>query len=113
MMMSEHAVLGVWDSGLRIVRVDASGTSESRTATVLDWGFTAGAEAEMKALLRAACSSLAEAGVDDLVIFSSPPSPGRDILVKLARTVERFFVATGPRPSSDSTNGVYVDPVYF
>ncbi|MEO8458066.1 MAG: hypothetical protein ABI559_09660 [Chloroflexota bacterium] len=113
-MISENAVLGVWDSRLRIVRAGASGTTETRTATALDWGFTSGAEAEMEALLRAACSSLTERGVDDLVIFSSPPSLGRDLLVRLARTVERFRVATGgAQPSSDSTNGIYVDPVYF
>ena len=112
--LSKRAVLGVWDSGLRIVRTDASGTTTNRTATVLDWGFEQGADAEMEGLLRGVCATLAARGVDDLVIFSSPPSRGRALLVRLARTVERFRVGTGGiQPLRDSTNGIYVDPIYF
>jgi hypothetical protein len=112
--LSERAVLGVWDSGLRMVRLDHSGESETRTATCLDWGFEPGAEAEIEALLRSACSTLADSGVDDLVVFTSPPSLGRDALARLARRVDRFFVNTpGAAPSKDSTHGLYVDPIYF
>ena len=112
--LSKHAVLGTWDSGLRIIRTDASGTTETRTATALDWGFEPGAEDEMGALLRTACATLAGTGVDDLVVFSSPPSPGRDLLVGLARIVERFRVGTGGRqPTTGTANGIYVDPIYF
>ena len=113
-MLSDRAVLGIWDNGLRIVRTSAFSTRAARTATVLDWGFEPGAEAELEALLRGACAALAAHGVDDLAIFSSPPSPGHDLLVGLARSVERFRVATGGiMPSRDATCGVYADPVYF
>ncbi len=112
--LSERAVLGVWDSGLRIVRVDSSGTATTRAATVLDWGFAPGAEAELEALLRSACSTLAEAGVDDLTIFTSPPSPGRSLFADLARAVRVCRVSTGgPRPRAPEITGTYVDPVYF
>jgi GNAT superfamily N-acetyltransferase len=112
--LSKRAVLGVWDSGLRIVRVAASGTTTTRTASVLDWGFAPGAEAEMEALLRSACSTLATAGVDDLTIFTSPPSRGRSLLADLARAVRICRVSTaGIRPRSPETTGTYVDPVYF
>jgi hypothetical protein len=114
LILSERAVLGVLDSGLRIVRADDSGSTVTRTATALDWGFAPGAEIEMEALLRAACTNLAAAGVDDLVVFSSPPSRGRDLLAGLARAVEGFRVGTGGlQPRTASTSGVYVDPVYF
>lgn len=113
-VLSDRALLGVWDSGLRIVRTEASGSTATRTATALDWGFAPGAEDEMEALLRYACATLAAAGVDDLVLFSSPPSPGRDLLVRLARTIEPFRLGTGGiQPRRDATNGIYVDPVYF
>ena len=113
-ILSGCAVLGVWDSGLRMVRKDAGGSVETRTATVLDWGFEPGAEAEMESLIRSACSTLASAGVDDLVTFSSPPSRGRVLLAGLARSVEPFLVRTGGlMPRDDARNGVYVDPIYF
>lgn len=113
-MLSERAVLGIWDSGLSIVRMSGSGTRAARTATVLDWGFEPGGEGELEALIRSACAELGALGVDDLAIFSSPPSPGRDLLVGLARSVERFRVGTGGvMPSRDTTCGVYVDPIYF
>lgn len=113
-MLSEQAVLGVWDSGLRIVRVDASGTATTRTATALDWGFAPGADAEMEALLRSACSTLAAAGVDDLTIFTSPPSRGRSLLADLARAVRVCRVTTaGVWPRAPETTGIHVDPVYF
>ncbi len=112
--IAERAVLGVWDSGLRIIRSDGAGSTERRSATVLDYGFEPEAEADLEALLRSACSSLQTAGVDDLVIFTSPASRGRDLLARLARSVESFRVQSGgPMPTRDATRGTYVDPVYF
>ena len=100
--------------GLSIVRTSAQGTTKTRTATVMDWGFAPGNESQMEALLRGACTKLAFAGVDDLVIFSSPPSRGRGLLAGLARIVEPFRVFTaGVEPTADATSGVYVNPTYF
>lgn len=113
-VLSEHAMLGVWDSGLRIVRKTASSTTAARTATALDWGYEPGAEDEMQALVRSACASLASLGVDDLLIFTSPPSRGRNPLAGLARAIEPFRVSTlGVPPCADATAGIYVDPIYF
>jgi len=113
-MLTERAVLGVWDGGVRVARTDASGTQSSRTATALDWGFEPGAAAELEALIRSVCASLAAKGTDDLAVFSSPPSPGRDLLVGLAQRVERFRVGTGGiAPSRDAIDGIHVDPIYF
>jgi hypothetical protein len=113
-MLSEGAALGVWDSGLRIVRASADGTKGTRTATVMDWGFEPAAEAQMEALLRGTCARLATEGVDDLVIFSSPASRGRSLLVGHARLIEPFRVFTaGAKPTRNGTDGTYVDPVYF
>jgi hypothetical protein len=114
-MVSADAVLGVWECGLTIVRANAERATKTRTATVMDWGYAPGAEWQMDALLRGACARLASAGVDDLAIFTSPPSRGRDLLAGLARSVERFRVNTtwGARPTVDATHGIYVDPIYF
>jgi hypothetical protein len=81
----------------------------------MDYAFAPGAEAELEALLRAWCGRLAGEGFDSLVIYSSPASPGADMLARLGGGAERFFMWTPgiAVPDGAEARGLYVDAAYF
>ena len=114
---TDRALVGVWPAGdaQRLVTTTGGVRSVSVAAIVLDYAFEAGGEAELEALLRAWCGWLAPRGMDTLVIYSSPGSPGSRLLTGLARTTEQFFMwTTGiDVPPGAETRGLYTDAVYF
>ena len=49
-----------------------------------------------------------------LSIFSSPPSPGAQLIARLADRIEEFvFSFDGREPGDLDECGVYVDAIYF
>jgi GNAT superfamily N-acetyltransferase len=115
--MTDGALAGVWPAGdsLRVVSETGGVRTESVRGVVLDYGFAPGAEGELESLLRAWCGWIGQRGMDALSIFTSPLSPGVELLRSLARDVETFDM-WGPRvvdPVSTAEHGLYVDPIYF
>ncbi|HTX49415.1 MAG TPA: hypothetical protein VME40_08495 [Caulobacteraceae bacterium] len=115
--MTDRALVGVWPAGraLRVVTTTPAGRSVSVSAVVLDYAFDPGAAAELEALLRAWCSRLAAKGMDTLVIYTSPASPGAALIARLARSIGGFFMWTPgiPVPPGAETRGLYTDAIYF
>ena len=115
--MTEQALVGVWpaDAAMRLVTESPSGRSVSLAAVTLDYAFEPGGEAEFAALLRAWCAELARAGMDTLVVYTSPVSPGTGLLTRLARGVEGYFMWTPgiAVPEGASRRGLYTDAIYF
>ena len=115
--LADGAVVGVWPAGdsLRVVSQTRGVRTESVRGVALDYAYAPGAEATFEALLRAWCGWLAARGMDRLSIFSSPPSPGADLLRGLAGEVEAFTMWTPgiDVPPDAEAHGLYVDPVYF
>jgi hypothetical protein len=113
--LGDGAVAGVWASGeTRTSRRDGEVVSSTRAA-VLDYGFATGAEAELEALLRAWCARLSSRGVSHLGIFSSPPSPGFELLSGLGDVAEPYDVCVPSHesPPDLTSTGVFTDAVYF
>jgi hypothetical protein len=106
------AVVGVWSAGesiTLIVETDA-GRSSHRRAIALDFGFRDRCEADFEALLRAWCTMLMERDQDQLAIWTSPASPGRDVIEGLAGELEPFALyTTAPQPPDAALRGWYVD----
>ena len=73
------------------------------------------AEAELEALLRAWCGALVPAGIDTLVIYTSPASPGTRLINGLGRATGEFFTWTpGIKvPADAGQRGLYTDAAYF
>jgi hypothetical protein len=112
--LGASAVVGIWPAGMRLLRESGAAREESVRALVLDFGFAPGAEAELVALLRAACATLTAQGCTHLSLFSSPGSPGRDALTALAVRVEPYTFNMGlPEPDDVTSRGLYVDQLYF
>jgi hypothetical protein len=114
LLLGEQAVVGVWPAGIRILREAQNGREESVRALVIDTGFAPGAEAELVALLRAWCGTLAGRGFTHLSLFTSPGSLGYEALLPLAARVEPYRFNIGlPEPPDVSARGLYVDHLYF
>ena len=114
LLLGERAVVGVWPAGLRVLRETPEGREESMRALVIDTGFAPGAEAELVALLRAWCGTLAGRGFTHLSLFTSPGSLGYEALLPLAARVEPYHFNIGlPEPPDVSARGLYVDHLYF
>jgi hypothetical protein len=115
--MTERALVGVWPAGnaLKVVTTTQAGRAVSVSAVVLDYAFDPGAEAELEALLRAWCGWLAPKGMDTLVIYTSPASPGAELITGLGRSVGGFFMWTPGIhvPPGAETRGLYTDAIYF
>ena len=113
LVVSDRAVVGVWDAGWTITRTGAH-KERRRVATILDWGFVTGDPRALESALRAACRSARAEGVTHLLAYSGPPAPGHDVFERLASEVEYFELSTDiPEPADASERGIYVDPVYF
>jgi GNAT superfamily N-acetyltransferase len=115
--MTSGAMVGVWPAGesLRVVSETKGVRTESLRGVVLDYAFGPGAEREFEALLRAWCGWIQERGMDTLSIFTSPSSPGVEILRLLAREIEPYNMWTPgiAEPPDAHDRGLYVDPIYF
>jgi hypothetical protein len=100
---------------LKVVTETRGVRSESVRGVVLDYAFDPGAEGQFEALLRAWCGWAAARGIDTLSVFTSPASPGVEVLTTLAREVERYNMWTPgiPVPEGEANKGLYVDPIYF
>jgi hypothetical protein len=116
LLLSAHAVVGVWDAGWTVVRSNEHGERRRRVATILDWGFDPGHPDDLGRVLSAACSRAAARGIDALYAYGGPPAPGCETLEELSSELELFDVFAGERlaePQRAATDGVYIDPVYF
>ena len=115
--MTQRSLVGVWPAGdaQRVITTTGGARTVSVSGVVLDYAFDAGAEAELEALLRAWCGWLAPQGMDTLVTYTSPASPGSDLITGLARSTERFFMWTPgiAAPADSELRGLYTDGVYF
>jgi hypothetical protein len=115
--LTDRALVGAWPAGdaQKVITTVGGQRSVSVSAIVLDYAFEPGAETELEALLRAWCGWLAARGMDTLVIYSSPASPGSQLLAGLARATDAFFMWTPgiPVPPGAETRGLYTDAVYF
>lgn len=115
--MIDGAMVGVWPAGesLRVVSETNGVRTESLRGLALDYAFRPGAEREFEALLRAWCGWLHQRGMDTLSIFTSPSSPGVEILRSIAREVEPFNMWSPgiAEPPGAREHGLYVDPIYF
>lgn len=97
--MTDGAVVGVWPAGnaLRSITETNGARKVTVPAVALDYAFAPGAEAELEALLRAWCASLALRGMDALMIYTSPASPGTE---RLAASGGRRRRSSCGRPAS-------------
>ncbi|HYL57961.1 MAG TPA: hypothetical protein VEU51_03750 [Candidatus Acidoferrales bacterium] len=115
--LTDRAVMGVWPAGdtVRFIIESKGSRIVSRRGLALDWGFRAGAEDELEALIRARCGWLQARGLDRLSLFTSEPSPGYARVKAIASELERYVVILfgAPEPPDVATRGVYVDPIYF
>lgn len=115
--LTDGALVGAWAHGnaLRAITVAAGKRTTSISGVVLDYAFDASGEAGFEALLRAWCGHLAKQGVDSLVIYTSPASPGAALIKSLAREVGGFFMWTPgiEVPEGAENRGLYVDAIYF
>ena len=115
--MTDGAQVGAWPAGRALKTVTDTGGVQTvcNPAVVVDYACEPGAEAELEALLRAWCGMLAPAGIDTLVIYTSPASPAAPRLTALARDVGAFFTWTPgiPVPEGAEQRGLYTDAVYF
>lgn len=114
LLVGEPAVVGVRAASVRIQREGRGGREESGRALVIDTGFARGAEGDLVALLRAWCATLMAHGFTQMTLFTSPGSPGRDTLHRLAARIEPYHFNIGvPEPPDIATRGLYVDQLYF
>ena len=115
--LTDRTLVGVWPAGnaLRSVTETAGRQTVTVPAVVMDYAFEPGAEAELEALLRAWCGALAPQGIDTLVIYTSPASPGAALINGLARDKFEFFTWTpGIKvPAGAAERGLYTDAAYF
>ncbi len=115
--ITPHAVVGAWPEGELIsvwTSVSGAPAQESRGASVLDFGYEPGHEAELTALLRAWCGWLAPKGLADLSVFSSPGTRHWGLLSSLGEATEfDFWTPSLPEPPGVEHHGLYVDRVYF
>jgi hypothetical protein len=115
--LTDGALVGVWPAGraLRTVTDVAGVQTVTTPAVVMDYAFAPGAEAQLEALLRAWCGELQPAGIDSLVIYTSPASPGAALIDRLGRATTEFFTWTPgiPVPPAASRRGLYTDAAYF
>jgi hypothetical protein len=115
--LADGAAVGVWPAGraLRTVTERSCARSVCEPGVVLDYAFAPGAEGAFEALVRAWCAWLAARGMDRLSIFTSPASPGADLITALAGEVEDFNMWTPgiEAPAGAEQNGLFVDPIYF
>jgi len=115
--LTEHAMVGVWPAGeaLRTVTETRGVQTVTVPAVVMDYAFALGAEAELEALLRAWCGALAPNGIDTLIIYTSPASPGSPLITGLAGSIGAFFTWTPgiAVPEGASRRGLYTDAAYF
>jgi hypothetical protein len=114
-LLTDEAVVGVWEDGEQRILERAGLREESRRATALDWGFAPGADlGSFEALLRAWCGRLARGGITHLSVFASEASPAAQLLRTLAETVvEVELQCSLPEPADSGERGVFVDPVYY
>ena len=94
--MTDRAIIGVWPAGesLRVVSETKGVRTESLRGVVLDYAFRPLSEGEFEALLRAWCGWIQERSMDTLSMFTSPSSPGVELLRSLAYEVEPFNMWT-------------------
>ncbi len=115
--MTPRAIVGMWPAGdsLCVVTDKDGETTRSRRGVVLDYAFASGGEEEFVGLLRSACASPGDRNIDALSIFSSPASPGIEVIRSLADEVEEYNLWTPGLavPSNAAERGLYVDPIYF
>ena len=115
--LTDRALVAVWPAGnaMRLVTETGGVRTVSVSAVALDYAFEPGGEGEFEALLRGWCADLARAGMDTLAIFTSPGSRGTELLGRLARTIEGYFMWTPgiEVPEDAAARGLYTDAVYF
>jgi hypothetical protein len=87
----------------------------SRRGVVLNYAFMPGGEEEFSSLLKGSCAILHERNIDALSIFSSPASPGLEVIKALADEIEEYNMWTPGLavPPEAAERGLYVDPIYF
>ncbi len=116
-LITDSALVGVWPAGaaLRSVTETSGVRTVTMPAVVMDYAFAPGAETELEALLRAWCGTLAPTGIDTLVIYTSPASPGTGLINGLGRATGEFFTWTpGIKvPDGAGQRGLYTDAAYF
>lgn len=116
LLLTDQAVVGVWQDGEERTHELGGTREESRRATVVDWGTASesGLPA-LEMLLRAWCGHLAARGVTHLSIFGSDATPAGGLLRSLAESVVDIELrCTGVAEPVDSVaRGVYVDPIYY
>ena len=120
LLLTDRAVAGTWMAGRTHTRrrKDAPPDDEgvrSVRALVLDYGFAAGAEDELVALLAVVARRALDAGMTHLSVFTSDAAPGSSVLRELATEIEPYELATPytPEPEGAAARGLYVDQIYF
>jgi hypothetical protein len=115
--LTDAALVGAWPAGQALRTVTQVGEQQTvnTPAVVMDYAFAPGAEGELEALLRAWCGALAPTGIDTLVLYTSPASPGASLIAQLGGTVSDFFTWTpNIHPPPDAAQlGLYTDAAYF
>jgi GNAT superfamily N-acetyltransferase len=116
--LGDGAVAGVWPEGnwISLRHTDPAGNmSVSRGAAVLDYGFLPGAGEELRSLLRAWSSWLAERGMVELTAFTSRNTRAWPVFEGMKGELSSFDIWTPnlPEPEGASSRGLYVDHLYF
>ena len=113
-LLSEHAMLGVWAS-LDETTDSAPGHAPKRRtlSMTLDYGFEGNAGLqELLPLLRAQASRVQGAGATHLTLYTCPGAPAAELLTPFAEDRATISVQSAlPEPAD--ADGVYTDPLYI
>jgi hypothetical protein len=114
LLLTDHAVVGVWPAAIKVATVDGTTRTEETRAVVLDHGFRAGRDEDFERLLRRHCALLTAKDHTELMTLTSAPSPNHGVVSALAKRLDPFaFRMAVPEPPGTDERGIYVDAVYF
>jgi hypothetical protein len=116
--VAASAVAGAWFEG-KTVASHYRGADGSRTTTravaIPDYGFLPGGKADLLALLGAIAAEALDAGMTEMLLFSSPDTRAWPVLARLPgeRRPFDFWTPGIPEPPGARDRGLYVDHLLF
>ena len=115
LVLGEAAVVGIWSLAYDVRRSGAGDADGQQESAVLDYGAMPGNEAELEALLRAACGRAEQRGIGGLGLLCSEGSRAHEVIARVGadRTDLNVWTPSLPEPANAGASGIYVDPIYF
>ncbi len=113
LLVSDHAAIGVWQSGEQIEDRKPTGVTRRRLATILDYGFEGdrGLD-ELGRLVTSAAARCAARGATHLALFTDDVSPEFMRLAPLAVSIDSFIFRCRRSEPTDRCS-LYTDAVFI